>query len=281
MKKLLTSLVAIIVIVIAIYSINHSKNVAINQVSQTAQNNSNAENQNSNSQASQSSQSGSNAANQSRETVKPTEPVHTPKSSCDVGRYTTVFYRTILNDDRVLIGVPIYNSGETDLYLDSATIDLKDDTGHLIDSIRHVSFYPKVLKPGETAWGFEDTIIKEKPETGLILETHLDVKAATVPCVRYEVSDITISNERFGGVEVTGQVTNTYMKELDQINVAILLFDNDDNLVACLHTYIYGPIKAGEMRGFSTSTLSSYKELVAENIKTYAVYAYPTQYQFG
>lgn len=281
MKKLGSSLIAIIVLVIAFYSIKNSAKVAITQSSQTSRNNSAAVVQNNNSQQSPGSQNNNSYTNKPKETVKPTEPVYTPKSSCEVGKSTSVIYHTVLDDVRVLIGIPIYNSGETDLYLGSATIDVKDETGHLIDSIKYFSFYPRVLKPGETAWGFESETINQEPETEFVFDAHIDARAATVPCVRYEVSDVTISNDKYLGVDVTGQVKNTTSSEADNVEVAILLFDNDNNLIEILHTYIDGKIQPGESRGFSTSSLSTYDGLKAENIKTYIVYAYPYQYQFG
>ncbi len=282
MKNFVRSLVAVVVIAIAFYSIKNSQKVAITQSSQNNQNNNTAVVQNNNSSASQGSRNNNTSTGKPIETVKPTEPVNTPKSSCDIGEGTVVLYQNSLDYCKAIIGVPIYNSGETNLYLSSATVDLKDETGHLVDSIKYVYFYPQVLQPGETAWGFEEESISQKTESALTTFPHVDVKEATVPCIRYEVSDVTISNEKFLGVEVTGQVTNTTTSEADNVEVVILLFDNDNNLISASHTNIDGTIQPGESRGFSASShLSTYDGLKAENIKTYIVYAYPYQYQFG
>lgn len=281
MKKFITSLVAIIVIAIAFSSIRKTRKEAINQVLQANQTNNAVVVQNNNSQTTKGNQNNNSSTSKPKETNKPTEPVRTPKSSYDIGKGTIVLYHNSLDYVKTIIGIPIYNSGETNLYLSSASLDLKDESGHLVDSMKYVSFYPQVLKPGETAWGFKEDSMSQEPESELTITPHLDVKAATVPSTRYDVSDITISNDKFLGVEVTGQVKNTTSKKADNVNVIILLFDQNDNLISALTTTIDGTILPGESRGFSTSSFTTYDGLNAENIKDYIVYAYPYQYQFG
>jgi predicted glycoside hydrolase/deacetylase ChbG (UPF0249 family) len=57
------------------------------------------------------------------------------------------------------------------------------------------------------------------------------VKEATVDCIRYETSDVTISDEEFGGIKVTGRVENTTDEDGSLVVVAVFLYDENGDFI--------------------------------------------------
>ena len=180
----------------------------------------------------------------------------------------------------VQTAVPVENTGSVNLYLSSGTMDLEDAEGHLVDSLRLVSVHPDVIKPGETAWYFEETTLDERPSSDLKVIPHVDVKEATVDCIRYETSDVTISEEEFGGIKVTGSVENTTDEDGSLVVVAVFLYDENGDFIGNINTYLDGDLAAGDKVGFSASSFADVADLTAADIADYKIYAYPTQYQF-
>ena len=203
------------------------------------------------------------------------------KDAYEVGEGKAVVYADNIGTTWVQISVPVKNTGDTNLYLSAATMDLEDSTGHLVDSKSLVSVYPQVIKPGETAWYYEETTLDETPSSELAVVPHVDVKSAKVDCVRYEVSDVSLINDTYGGIKVTGRVENTTDKDESGVYVVILFYDKDDALLGQAFTIMTDELKAGEKMGFSATTFSSYDAFRVENVARYEVYAYTFQYQFG
>lgn len=178
------------------------------------------------------------------------------------------------------IAVPVENTGSVNLYLGSGTMDLEDADGHLVESLSMVSVYPQVLKPGETGWYFEESTLDEKPSSDLKVVPHVDVEEATVDCIRYETSDITISDEEYGGIKVTGRVENTTDEDGSMVEVVVFLYNENGDFIGNIYTYLDGDLAAGDKIGFSASSFADVADLTAADVADYKVYAYPTQFQF-
>lgn len=178
------------------------------------------------------------------------------------------------------IAVPVENTGSVNLYLESGTMDLEDADGHLVESLSMVSVYPQVLKPGETGWYFEESTLDEKPSSDLKVVPHVDVEEATVDCIRYETSDVTISDEEYGGIKVTGRVENTTDEDGSMVEVVVFLYDENGDFIGNIYTYLDGDLAAGDKIGFSASSFADVADLTAADVADYKVYAYPTQFQF-
>ena len=204
----------------------------------------------------------------------------TEKAAWETGAGTANTYTDSIGSTRVRIAVPVTNTGSSNLYLSSGTMDLEDENGHLVDSKDLVSVYPQVIKPGETAWYFEDTIMEEAPSSPLTVVPHVKVKEATVACIRYDVADVTFTDETYGGIKVTGRVENTSDTEESWIDVAAMLYDENEQFLGIIYTYVTDTLQPGEKIGFSTSSLSNYDQLTVSDIAQYRIYAYPQQFQF-
>ena len=198
----------------------------------------------------------------------------------EVGEGTATVYQDSIGGTWVQVKVPVKNIGDTNLYLSAATMDLEDASGQLFDSISLVSVYPQVIQPGETAWYYEETTLDESPESDLTVVPHEEVQKATIDCMRYDISEVKITNESYGGIKVTGRVENKTEKDGSLVYVVAFLYDENDELLCQAFTILTNDLKAGDKVGFSATTFSNQDSFKAENVARYEVYAYPDEWQF-
>ncbi len=175
--------------------------------------------------------------------------------------------------------VTVKNTGTTNLYLSSGTFDIEDASGALIDSNRYISASPQVIAPGETAVYFEEMMFDKGSADGVyhIVPT-IQAEEAKVDLIRCPVTDVSFTDSYFGGVEVVGRVENTTGQEQSMLNVDVVLYDAAGNVLSVMSTYTSN-VAPGAKIGFNTSSIFQ-RNLKAADIASYAVYAYPTQYNF-
>ena len=92
------------------------------------------------------------------------------------------------------VAMPIYNGGTKDLYLGSCKFDLEDTDGHLVDTVEMVTSCPEVLQPGETGWYYGETTLDLSEPQELVGIAHENVEKASVDCIRFDISDVTIKD---------------------------------------------------------------------------------------
>lgn len=212
----------------------------------------------------------------------PTEPVTSEQRTVDwqVGSGKAITYTDSIGAAHVQISVPVTNTGNTNLYLGAGTMDLEDASGHLVSSESLVSVYPQILQPGETAWYYEETSLNEAPSSELTVVPHVDVREAKVNCIRYEVSDVSFTNDNYGGITATGRVKNTTNEDGSLIYVVAFLYDAQENFIGQVFTILTDELKPGDQIGFSTSTFGRSEGIDVSNIAAYRFFAYPEQFQF-
>lgn len=182
---------------------------------------------------------------------------------------------------RVQVIVEIKNTGKIPIYLSSSSYDLEDSTGKLIAAKSLISTYPNVIKSGEKGYMYDETSLENAIEGKLNVIPRISAKKATVACIRYEVSEITISDTSYLGPKMSGRIQNTTTKDEDGlIYVVGILYNNDGNPIGVLYDIITENLPAGNKIGFEATSLSMPKTVNTSTIKTYQVYAYPHQYQF-
>ena len=175
----------------------------------------------------------------------------------------------------------IKNTGTVPIYLSSSSYDLEDSTGQLIASKQYISTYPQIIKSGEKGYMYDETSLENAIEGKLNVIPRISAKKATVACIRYEVSEITISDTSYLGPKMSGRIQNTTTKDEDGlIYVVGILYNNDGNPIGVLYDIITENLPAGNKIGFEATSLSMPKTVNTSTIKTYQVYAYPHQYQF-
>lgn len=222
------------------------------------------------------------AAETKEDEKKEEEPKEEVKEEAawEVGEATAVTYPDSIGSTWIQIICPVKNTGTKTLYLSSGTMDLEDKDGHLVDSKNLISVFPEVLQPGETAYYYEETILDDGMPTDLNVLPHVKVKEAKVDCIRYEISDVAIADEEYGGVKITGRVENTTDESESMVQIVALLYDADNNLLALPFTYLTDELAAGDKMGFSMSTFSAPDSVTAGAVDHYEIYAYPQQFQF-
>ena len=126
------------------------------------------------------------------------EIAYTNAQTYDDG-YDSIWVRTI---------VALENTGSAPLYLGyGGSFDLEDSSGRLVGSESYVYAYPNVIQPGETGYmyytNYYDNITSEM---ALTVIPHPDVQIATIEDIRLPVSDVTLSDDEYWGVNMLGRV---------------------------------------------------------------------------
>lgn len=174
--------------------------------------------------------------------------------------------------------VEITNTGTKNLYLDSGSCDIEDASGKLITSESLVSAFPDVLAPGEKGYMYEETILDKEFDGELTVIPHEEVEEAKVNLIRFPVTDIEISDGKYGGFDMLGRVENTSDEEQDLIYVTAFLYNESGTCLGQMFTIM--ELSAGDKVGFEMSSLSLPDDISADDIADYVVYAYPCQFQF-
>ncbi|MBQ7500283.1 MAG: hypothetical protein IJT91_05265 [Clostridia bacterium] len=196
----------------------------------------------------------------------------------EIGEGSTFVWTNSVGSRWIRIAVPITNTGSENLYLSSSTIDVEDADGTLVQSFPFVGAYPQVLRPGETAYYYEETLYDASQTEGLKVIPHIDAEKATVDCIRYDVSEIKITDTGFLGARVVGSVENNTGEDGTAVYITANLFDSDGNIIGRQFTILIDDLKAGEKTVFESGSLGL--NLKSADIASYEVYAFEYQYQF-
>lgn len=178
--------------------------------------------------------------------------------------------------------VEITNAGSENLYLSSGSFDLEDADGNLVTSKSLVSTYPNVLAPGEKGYMYEETVLENYSGDGdLTLSARPDVEKAKVDLIRYETTDVTVSDKEFGGVGVMGRVENTTDEAADgMVYIVAFFYDESGVPIGSAFTILSEDLEPGSKIGFEFTGFSLPDDITADAVASTTVYAYPLQYQF-
>lgn len=174
--------------------------------------------------------------------------------------------------------VEITNTGSKDLYLSAGSYDLEDNTGKLIASQSLVSTYPEVISPNEKAYMYEETTLDSLPEGELTIVARPSVESSKLENIRYNVTDVVLSDDEYGGIKALGRVENTTPEDDLMAYVVITLKDAYDKPIGLLFTI--SEIKAGEKVGFETTGFSLPPEVKLSSVSSFDAFAYPSRFQF-
>ncbi|MGI5883713.1 MAG: FxLYD domain-containing protein [Candidatus Spyradocola sp.] len=177
--------------------------------------------------------------------------------------------------------IPVTNTGDRNLYVDGGSFDIESADGSLIGVQDYVSAYPQILAPGETGYIYENTSMDTPLDETPTILPHPNIDAATVDLIRYEVTDLGISDKEYGGIHVFGRVTNTSDAAASLVYIAVALYDADGNVVDIVFTILTDELAAGAQIGFDASSFSLPNDITADIIADYEVWAYPMQMQLS
>lgn len=202
------------------------------------------------------------------ETEKPKE-----ETTCEVTYSSAEIYTDSIDTSYVRVIGIVENTGTTDLYLETATADIEDENGEIIDSIDMVSVYPNVIAPGEKAYYYEEGFLEADPgKCKAVL--NFDYDKAVDPIVRYDVSEDKIKEE-YESSYIVGRTANNTEEDAEFVYVAVIAFDKDGNVLG-VGFDIIDTLKAGKEHGFKAYI----DEIAKDDIDHYEVFAYKDAIQF-
>lgn len=219
------------------------------------------------------------AAPETDPTTTPTEAPESSDPQYELGQARVNLWTNSIGTQWMQTIIPVTNTGAGNLYIDGGSFDMEAADGSLIGVQDYVSAYPQVLAPGETGYIYENTSMDDPIEETPSIVPHPNIDAATVELIRYDVTDISISDKEYGGINVIGRVTNTSDEAASLVYVALALYDADGNVIDVVFTILTDELAAGAQIGFEASSFSLPDDITADMVANYTVWAYPMQMQ--
>lgn len=177
---------------------------------------------------------------------------------------------------KVQVIVEIENTGTTDLYLSSGSCDLEDEEGNLVSVMQYVSTYPDVISPGEKGYMYEEKTLDNYYGNGsLTVIARPDIEESCVDYIRYDVSDVSLNDNRYGTFDIIGRITNTSNKVCSMIYVAAIFYDDNNIPIGSGFTIITDDVDQNEKAGFEIKGTTFPDWITKENVSNYTIYAYP------
>lgn len=207
-----------------------------------------------------------------------TEAVKSEPASELVDVSTKVFTNSI--GTTWVVGIAtVKNTGNCDLYISNAGMDIETADGKLVDTMTLASETPTVISPGETTIIYGEQSVSAEGDYKVV-PTYKAVEAK-IPNTRYEVSDVSLSEDDFmGTLEVVGRVENGGDEDQSMIRIAIILYDAENKIIGVMSTYS-DEIPAGSKGTFKMSNIGDANKVKLADVDHYDVVAYPgMQMQF-
>lgn len=216
---------------------------------------------------------------QAAEVKEETTTVAEDEIKYEVTHTTFTHHTNSINREEYTGIIEITNTGNTYLYLGSCKFDLEDDSGHLLQSDDYITSAPSVIAPGEKGYFFETHSIDD----GVSLDNGINLvpvftieiaKKGSAAIVDYPVSDLDLRDDKYGGLKVTGRITNDTSEETSSINILIcvVFFDSNGEILDVGFTYpdAIGP---GATTSFEISTMFGNEKVKAADVSDYKVIA--------
>lgn len=173
----------------------------------------------------------------------------------------------------------VKNTGNCDLYISNSGMDIETADGKLVDTMTLASATPTVISPGETTIIYGEQTVSAEGDYKVV-PTYKAVEAK-IPNTRYEVSDVSLSeDDLMGTLEVVGRVENGGDEDQSMIEVVVIMYDADGKVLGVMTTYT-DEIAAGAKGTFKMSNIGDANKVALADIDHYDVMAYPgMQMQF-
>ena len=173
----------------------------------------------------------------------------------------------------------VKNTGNCDLYISNSGMDIETADGKLVDTMTLASATPTVISPGETTIIYGEQSVSAEGDYKVV-PTYKAVEAK-IPNTRYEVSDVSLSeDDLMGTLEVVGRVENGGDEDQSMIEVVVIMYDADGKVLGVMTTYT-DEIAAGAKGTFKMSNIGDANKVALADIDHYDVIASPgMQMQF-
>lgn len=178
--------------------------------------------------------------------------------------------------------IEIENTGDVPLYLSSGSFDLETPSGIVVKTSSLVSEYPDVIEVGEKGYFYDAVMLDEVPTENLVVIPRISAKEAKVPCTRFEVTQVTISDSQYYGPKAIGKIKNNTTSDCTSIiYIVVILYNAENKPIGILKDLITDDLPAGASIGYEATNIYNPDSLYASDVNSYLVYAYPNQYQFN
>ena len=178
--------------------------------------------------------------------------------------------------------VEITNTGDTNLYFDTGNYDLEDSAGKLLASQSYVTVFPNVIAPGEKAYMYEASVLEDNPAEGEIkVLPRVEGKAATVELIRFELTDMELSTDDYGYLQVLGRIENKTDRDFENVYVVGQLYDDQGRCIGQMQDYLPETLTAGAKVGFKLIEFALPDSVNEDSIAEIRYYGYPLQAQFN
>lgn len=231
-------------------------------------------------------ETGSVTISDDKETVTTTTKAE-EKAEYEVTHTTFVHYTNSIKREEYCGIIEIKNIGSTYIYLNDCTFDFEDDEGHLLQSDKMVSKGPDVIAPGEFGYFFNSGLIDEgvSLDKGINLVPNFSVdiaKKGKDALVEYDVSDIDLRDGDYGGLKVTGRITNNTSEATNSIDCKVIAIFKDSNgeILDIGYTYAEEMAANGGKTSFEITTIFGNEKVKAKDVADYKVIARATSLQF-
>ena len=197
----------------------------------------------------------------------------------EVGTATVDSWTDSINNTWIKFAVPVKNTGNVNIYIGDMSVDIESSTGSLLKTKSMVNGYPNIIKPGETAYYYDETTV-DFDTTGIKVVPHVDVQKTSNEVIRYDISDVSISEDEFYGIKVMGRVENKTSKSGSLVYLTVNLFDSSNNLICTCYTSLDDDLKPGDKIGFTIKPYA-HRVITPSDVDKYEIYAYPYQFNLS
>lgn len=205
-----------------------------------------------------------------------TSDTDTKAMKYEVGDATIDSWTNSINTTWVKIAVPVKNTGNTNIYVGDMSADIESSTGTLLKTVSMISAFPEYIKPGETAYYYDETTV-DFDTSNIKVVPHVAIEKPSNDVIRYDLSEISITADTYFGVKVMGRVENKTSKKGTLVYVAANLFDSNDKLICNCFTILENDLNAGDKVGFTCKPFA-YTDFTPTDVARYEIYSYPTQF---
>ena len=190
--------------------------------------------------------------------------------------YTDVYtYAFSEGDHYADIVFAVKNTGDTPFELTSADCDLEDASGNLVALVEFITGYPGLVNPGETAYFHTSEDLPDGAETlELVAKPKVNPEKAESGIVTLNTSDVEITDDAYFGMNALGRVENTSDKDVEFVEVGVVLFNKEDQPFYILTDILSDPVKAGEKASFEASSLIIDEKLKSADVSRFETFAY-------
>ena len=205
-----------------------------------------------------------------------TSDTDTKAMKYEVGNATIDSWTNSINTTWVKIAVPVKNTGNTNIYVGDMSADIESSTGTLLKTVSMISAFPEYIKPGETAYYYDETTV-DFDTSNIKVVPHVAIEKPSNDVIRYDLSEISITADTYFGVKVMGRVENKTSEKGTLVYVAANLFDSNDKLICNCFTILENDLNAGDKVGFTCKPFA-YTDFTPTDVARYEIYSYPTQF---